>query len=62
MYQSEVFGVGFSFFGIVAYGIWSLYLLWCCVKGNIKLGLRFLIWKVTSMFLNVTKLMNRFDQ
>lgn len=44
----------FDFFGIVAYGIWSIYLLWCCVWGNLKLGLRFLFFRIYPMEINKT--------
>jgi len=55
-------GVGggkFPLFGIIAYAIWALYLLVAVVKGNFKLGVRFLIWKVYPMEVNGT-LMNAF--
>lgn len=42
----ESFIPGFPLFGVVAFGLWSYYLLWCCVKGNFKLGVRFLLWRV----------------
>jgi len=56
---SNVAGGAFPLFGVVAYGIWSLFLLVCVVKGNFKLGVRFLFWKVYPMEINGT-LMNSF--
>jgi len=49
----------FPLFGIIAYAIWALFLLAAVVKGNFKLGVRFLIWKVYPMEVNGT-LMNAF--
>lgn len=54
-----IFGGGFPLFGILAFAIWSLYLLWCCVAGNFKLGVRFFFWKLYPMEVNNT-LMNAF--
>jgi len=50
---------GFPLFGVVFFAIWSTYLLWCCVKGNFKLGVRLLFIKVYPMELGNT-LMNAF--
>jgi len=56
----EAVGRGyFPLFGIMAYAIWALFLLAAVVKGNFKLGVRFLVWKVYPMELNNT-LMNAF--
>lgn len=55
----QLLGQGFPLFGICAYATWSFYLLWACVKGNFKLGLRFLFWKIYPMEINNT-LMNAF--
>lgn len=49
----------FPFFGIIAFALWSTYLLWCCVKGNFKLGMRLLFIKVYPMEIGKT-LMNAF--
>ena len=45
--------------GVLAYGIFSFYLLWCVVKGCTKVGLTFFIFKVYPMKVNDT-LMNAF--
>jgi LMBR1 domain-containing protein 1 len=43
----EAFGANkFGLLGVLAFAIYSYYLLACAVKGNFKLGLRFFIWKV----------------
>jgi len=55
----DAFGGGFPLFGVLAFAIWSYYLLWCCIKGSFKLGLRFFIWKLYPMELGGT-LMNSF--
>ena len=52
-------GGKFPLFGVCAFGLWSLYLLWACIKGNFKLGMRFLFWKVYPMELGNT-MMNSF--
>jgi LMBR1 domain-containing protein 1 len=49
----------FSLFGVVAYGFYAFYLLWCVVKGCAKFGLNFLIFTVHPMKVNGT-LMNSF--
>lgn len=50
----------FSLFGVVAYGIYSFYLLWCVIKGNFKFGLRIpLIFSIHPMKVGET-LMNAF--
>jgi len=56
---SNVANGQFPLFGVVAYGMWSLFLLAAVVKGNFKLGVRFLFWKVYPMEVNGT-LMNAF--
>lgn len=55
----NAFGGGFPLFGVLAFAIYSYYLLWCCVKGSFKLGLRFFIWKLYPMEIGGT-LMNSF--
>jgi len=55
----DVANGAFPLFGIIAYSIWALFLLAAVVKGNFKLGVRFLIWKVYPMEVNNT-LMNAF--
>jgi len=50
---------GFPLFGVLAFAIWSYYLLWACVKGSFKVGLRFFCWKLYPMKLEGT-LMNSF--
>jgi len=50
---------GFDLFGVCAFGTWAYYLLWCVIKGNFKLGVRFLIWKIYPMEINNT-MMNSF--
>jgi LMBR1 domain-containing protein 1 len=56
----EAFGSGnFSLFGVLAFAIYSFYLLACAVKGNFKLGIRFLFWKIYPMELHKT-MMNAF--
>eukprot|EP01006_Ploeotia_vitrea_P022926 TRINITY_DN55354_c0_g1_i2.p1 TRINITY_DN55354_c0_g1~~TRINITY_DN55354_c0_g1_i2.p1 ORF type:complete len:395 (-),score=166.08 TRINITY_DN55354_c0_g1_i2:455-1639(-) len=42
----EVGGGGFPLFGIAAFGLYSFWLIWCCVMGNFKLGIRFLCMRV----------------
>jgi len=49
----------FPLFGILAYAIFSLYLLWCVVKGNFKMGIRFFCWKIYPMEVGNT-MMNAF--
>jgi LMBR1 domain-containing protein 1 len=39
----------FPLFGVLAFAIFSFYLLWCVVKGNFRLGVRFLFWKIYPM-------------
>jgi len=56
---SDVAHGSFPLFGVIAFAIWSLYLLWAVVKGNFKLGVRFVIWKIYPMEVNNT-LMNAF--
>jgi len=55
----NAFGGGFPLFGVLAFAIYSFYLLWCCVKGNFKVGMRLLIIKVFPMEYENT-LMNAF--
>uniref|UniRef100_A0A6A7G5U2 LMBR1-like conserved region-containing protein n=1 Tax=Hirondellea gigas TaxID=1518452 RepID=A0A6A7G5U2_9CRUS len=51
---------GFPLFGVVAFAIYSFYLLWCCIAGNFKLGLRIpFIMKIYPMELGNT-MMNAF--
>ena len=49
----------FPLFGVIAFAIWSFYLMWCVVKGNVALGVRFLVWKMYPMEIENT-LMNAF--
>ncbi len=42
-------GGGFPLFGILFYAIFVFYLMWCVIKGNFKLGMRFLFFKVYPM-------------
>ncbi len=30
-----------GFIAIICYGFFAYYMLWCCIKGNIKFGIRF---------------------
>jgi len=55
----EVGGGGFPLFGVLAFAIYSFYLLWCCVKGNFKIGMRLLFFKMYPMEYENT-LMNAF--
>jgi len=57
----NAFGSGgaFPLLGIVAFAIYSFYLMACAAKGNFKLGIRFLFWKIYPMEVNNT-LMNAF--
>jgi len=55
----EAFGGGFPLFGVLAFAIYSFYLLWACVKGNFKVGMRLLIIKMFPMEYENT-LMNAF--
>jgi len=50
---------GFPLFGILAFSIYAFYLMWCSVKGNFKLGLRLVFWKIYPMEIGKTK-MNAF--
>jgi len=50
---------GFPLFGILAFTCYSFYLLWACVKGNFKLGIRFGFWRIYPMEIGKTK-MNAF--
>ena len=50
---------GFTLFGVMAYGIFAFYLLWCVVKGCTKFGLNLLLFTVHPMKLHGT-LMNSF--
>lgn len=58
-YFNELELPNFPLFGVVAFATWAYYLLWCVIKGNFKLGVRFLIWKIYPMELNNT-MMNSF--
>jgi len=57
----EAFGAGskFGLFGVLAFAIYSFFLLAAAVKGNFKLGLRFVFWKIYPMELHKT-MMNAF--
>lgn len=50
---------GFPLFGVLAFAIFAFYLLWCTIKGNFRLGLRFLFFKIYPMEVGNT-LMNAF--
>lgn len=45
---------GFSLFGVTAFAVFSFYLLWACIKGNFKLGIRFAFIKMYPMELKNT--------
>ena len=49
----------FPLLGVLAFTIWSFYLIWCVVKGNFALGVRFLFWTLYPMELGGT-MMNAF--
>eukprot|EP00163_Fabomonas_tropica_P003907 TRINITY_DN13466_c0_g2_i5.p1 TRINITY_DN13466_c0_g2~~TRINITY_DN13466_c0_g2_i5.p1 ORF type:complete len:560 (-),score=152.78 TRINITY_DN13466_c0_g2_i5:3659-5239(-) len=49
----------FALFGTILYGVFSFYLLWCVIKGNMKFGLRFFWIAIHPMRLGNT-LMNSF--
>lgn len=49
----------FTLFGVLAYGIFSFYLLWCVVKGCTRIGINLLLFTVYPMKVNGT-LMNAF--
>lgn len=49
----------FGLLGVMAYGIFAFYLLWCVVKGCTKFGLNFIVFTVHPMKINGT-LMNSF--
>lgn len=49
----------FPLFGVLAFALFAFYLLWCVVKGNFRLGVRFLIIKLYPMEVGNT-LMNAF--
>lgn len=56
----EAFGAGNTgLLGVLAFAIYSFWLLACAVKGNFKLGMRFLVWKIYPMELHKT-FMNAF--
>jgi len=55
----NVAGGAFPLFGVVAFACFAYYLIWCVVKGNFKLGVRFLFWKIYPMEFGNT-LMNAF--
>jgi len=56
----DAFGEGqFALMGVLAFMFYGYYLLWACVKGNFKLGIRFLIFKIFPMELHNT-MMNAF--
>lgn len=56
---AESFIPGFPLLGVSFFAVWSYYLLWACIKGNFKLGVRFFIWKIYPMEVNNT-MMNSF--
>lgn len=39
----------FPLFGVLAFALWSFHLLFCVVKGNFRLGVRFLVFKLYPM-------------
>jgi len=47
----------FALFGVIAYGLYSFYLLFCLLKGNLKAGLRFFCIPIHPMRVGAT-LMN----
>jgi LMBR1 domain-containing protein 1 len=49
----------FPLFGVLAFALWSFHLLFCVVKGNFRLGVRFLVFKLYPMEVGNT-LMNAF--
>lgn len=49
----------FPLFGVLAFALWSFHLLFCVVKGNFRLGVRFLFIKLYPMEIGNT-LMNAF--
>jgi hypothetical protein len=49
----------FPLFGVLAFALWSFFLLFCVVKGNFRLGVRFLFIKLYPMEVGNT-LMNAF--
>lgn len=49
----------FQLFGVLAYGMFAFYLLWCVVKGCTKVGVNLLLFTVYPMEVNKT-LMNAF--
>lgn len=49
----------FSLFGVLAYGLFAFYLLWCVVKGCTKVGVNLLLFTVYPMEVDKT-LMNAF--
>lgn len=48
------FDLFFPMFGNISYGLLSLYLLFCCLLGCFKVGLRFLCIKIHPMEVNAT--------
>ncbi len=49
----------FPLFGVLAFTIFSFYLFFCVIKGNFRLGVRFLVFKIYPMEIGNT-LMNAF--
>lgn len=49
----------FAFAGTVVYGMYAFYLMWCTIKGNMKIGLRFFVFTIHPMKLGAT-MMNSF--
>lgn len=53
------FGGSFPLFGVLAYSLFVFYLMFCCVQGNFKIGIRMFCFKIYPMELGKT-LMNAF--
>jgi len=53
---TNVGGGGFPLFGVFAFALYAFYLLWACVKGNFKLGLRLTCFKLFPMEVGKTKM------
>lgn len=49
----------FPLFGVIAFALFAFYLMWAVVKGNFKLGIRFLFWRIYPLELHNT-MMNAF--
>lgn len=46
----------FALFGVCAFAAYGFYLLWACIKGNFKLGVRFGLVKIFPMEIHKTKM------